>query len=322
MKRIGVMTSGGDAPGMNAAVRAVVRAGLCAGFEVMGIERGYQGMIDGSFVPMTARSVSNIIQRGGTILFSARSKEFHTKEGRAKAIANLKRHAIDGLVLIGGDGTFTGAQVLMQEWDGAIIGVPGTIDNDLYGTDFTIGFDTAVNTALDAVDKIRDTAGAHERTFLVGVMGRNAGFIAQHVAIAGGAELALIPETRTTIAEVAGKLAADHAQGKTSSIVIVAEGDEEGDVVGIAHRLQEKHGIASHACVLGHIQRGGSPTAADRLLASKLGVHAVDLLANGITGVMAGEISHKLVAIPLSDTTSKRKPIDPVLLDIAARLAT
>jgi len=322
MKRIGVLTSGGDAPGMNAAVRAVVRTARHRGIEVMGIMRGYHGMIHNEVELMGARSVSNIIQHGGTIIKSARSKEFRNKSGRAKAIRTLREHGIDGLVLIGGDGTFTGAIKLLKEWDGKAVGVPGTIDNDLYGTDFTLGFDTAVNTALESIDKIRDTADAHERTFLVEVMGRQAGFIALEAAVAGGAEMALIPETRTTVKQVADRLARDKELGKTSSIIVVAEGDEQGGVVDIARQLRQQFQMDTRICVLGHIQRGGAPTAADRLLGSRLGAFAVELLCKGKSGVMAGEVNHKPIAVPFEHAIKRTKPIDKDLLRIADILAT
>jgi len=321
MERIGLLTSGGDAPGMNATVRAVVRTGLGIGMDVLGIRRGYNGLINGDIEPMGPRSVSNIIQRGGTILMSARAEEFRHKPGRKKAIHNLHVHGIEGLIVIGGDGTFRGAQQLLKEWDGKVVGVPGTIDNDIYGTDYTIGFDTAVNTALEAIDKIRDTASAHERTFLVEVMGRHAGFIALEVAVAGGAEIALIPETQTSIKKVAEALTENRSKGKTSSIVVVAEGDEEGGVMHIAAKLKKDHGIDTRVCILGHIQRGGSPTAADRLLGSRLGAYAVELLSKGNSGVMAGDINHKLVATPLCHTTTRHKNIDKVMLKLAESLA-
>ena len=322
MKVIGVLTSGGDAPGMNAAVRAVVRTGLSAGLAVLGIQRGYRGLVEGDIAPMSARTVSNIIQRGGTIIKTARCDEFMTRPGRAKAIRQIGIHGIEGLVLIGGDGTFRGAIKLLNEWGGKAVGVPGTIDNDLYGTDYTIGFDTAVDTALRAIDKVRDTAAAHDRTFLVEVMGRHAGFIALHVGVASGAEVILIPETRTSTKALAEHLAADRARGKTSSIVVVAEGDEEGGVLKLGAELRERYGIEAHSCVLGHIQRGGSPTASDRLLGSRLGGYAVELLRRGKSGVMAGEINHKLVAVSFAQAVGRRKPIGKDLVKLATILAT
>jgi len=321
VKKIGVLTSGGDAPGMNAAVRAVVRLGIDKGLEVVGIYNGWAGVIDAHFEDMNSRSVSNIIQRGGTILRSSRSKEFRTEEGLKKAAANLNNKGIDAIVAIGGNGTFAGALDLCKYWDGQVIGIPGTIDNDLYGTDETLGYDTAVNTALDAVDKVRDTAEAHERFFLIEVMGRDAGFIALSVGLAGGAEEVAIPETKTDIDGMIDRLNEGRKKGKTSSIIMVAEGDEEGGAMEIAKKLAEKSGESHRCVVLGHIQRGGSPTARDRLLGLKLGAFAVQGLLEGKTGVMAGEQGGKCTFVPLEDTIKKRKPVDPYLQDIFRALA-
>ncbi len=321
MKKIGVFTSGGDAPGMNACVRAVVRCGIYNGLEVVGIQYGYEGMIKGMFVDLQARSVSNIIQRGGTILRTARSEQFKTKEGRAQAAANLKAAGIDGLVAIGGDGTFQGATYLFEEHHIPVIGVPGTIDNDLFGTDYTIGYDTAVNTAMEAIDKIRDTAASHDRLFYVEVMGRDAGFIALDVGISSGSEHIAIPETHTNIQDLKEALMASKAH-KSSAIIIVAEGEESGGALSLAEKIKDAAGYDYRICVLGHIQRGGSPTARDRLLASRLGVAAVDALLEGQSGVMVGEIHGKIAFTPLKDAWTKRKTIDNDLWRLANILAT
>ena len=322
MKRVGVLTSGGDAPGMNAAIRAVVRNAVHNDIAMVGILRGYQGMIDGQACDLSARDVSNIIHRGGTFLHAARCQDFMTPEGRDKAAANLRDWQLDGLVVIGGDGSFTGAIELATIWDGKIIGVPGTIDNDIYGTDYTIGFDTAVNTALENIDKIRDTAEAHERLFLIEVMGRHAGFIALDTGIGAGAEEILIPETPTDLEAIAGRLLNDRAKGKKSSILIVAEGDEAGDANEIAAQLHELAGVNSHVTVLGHIQRGGSPTAKDRVLATKMGAYAIDALRMGETGKMVGEQAGKMALVPLQDAIGLRKSIDPYLETLIRIMAT
>lgn len=321
MKRIGVYTSGGDAPGMNACVRAVVRGGLYNGCEVIGMQYGYEGMIDGKFVDLQARSVANIIQRGGTILRTARSERFRTKEGRAQAAANLKKEGIDGLVAIGGDGTFQGATLLSEEHGVPIIGVPGTIDNDLFGTDYTIGYDTAVNTAMEAIDKIRDTAASHDRLFYVEVMGRDAGFIALDVGISGGAEFIIIPEARTEIQVLKEQLGA-MKKVKTSALIIVAEGEDEGGAFSLAEKVKDASGYDYRVCVLGHIQRGGSPTARDRLLASRLGVAAVEALLEGQTNVMVGEIHGRVAFTALKETWMRRKVVDSDLWRLAAILST
>jgi 6-phosphofructokinase 1 len=321
-KKIALLTSGGDAPGMNAAVRAVVRVGTARGLEVIGIQRGYQGLLEDRLAPLGPRDVSNIIQRGGTILKTSRSAEFVTPAGQQKAKAILERHGIDGLILIGGDGTFRGGVDLGKIWRGQIIGAPGTIDNDVFGTDFTIGYDTAVNTAMEAVDKIRDTADSHERIFLVEVMGRHSGFIAQSVGLSGGAEEILVPEQSFDVAEVARRLREGRQRGKTSSIVIVAEGKETGGAVKLARQLEPLTGCEMRVVILGYLQRGGSPTAADRSLATRLGAYAVDLFLQGATGVMAGEVGGKLAAVPLPETWGRKKPLDPYSPGIQALLAT
>jgi 6-phosphofructokinase 1 len=320
MNTIGLMTSGGDAPGMNAAIRAVVRVALGHGFRVLGFHRGYEGILQEQFQEMDARSVSNIVHRGGTILKTARSKEFLTLAGREKAARNLDRLGIRSLVLIGGDGTFRGAIDLAKIWKGQLIGIPGTIDNDLYGTDFTLGFDTAVNTAVEAIDKVRDTADSHERFFLIEVMGRHSGHIAVAVGFATGAEEILIPEERVDIRAMCERLCAGRRRGKTSSIIVVAEG-VKGGAYRVAEELKKLSKNEYRVCILGHIQRGGSPTAADRLLATKLGGHAVDLLRRGQTDVMAGEVCGKLVATPFRRGTQHMKKLDDYILKLHSRLS-
>ena len=320
--RIAILTSGGDAPGMNAAIRASVRVAKNYHWTVFGVNRGYRGLLMGELDEMGSRSVSNIMQRGGTILRSSRCKEFETEEGRQEAKRTLEAYGIEGLIVIGGDGSFRGANHLAEVWQGKIIGVPGTIDNDLYGTDFTIGFDTAVNTALEAIDKIRDTAEAQERYFLVEVMGREAGYIALEAGIAGGAEEVLVPEIETDLKEIHKRLMQGKQRGKTSSIVIVAEGNREGNAFEVASKLKKLCGSDYRVVVLGHIQRGGSPTAQDRILATKLGAYAVDLLKEGQSGVMAGEINGQLCTTLLHETWQKKKPLDPYLLRLGLILET
>jgi len=319
MKKIGVFTSGGDAPGMNACVRAVVRTAIFNGIEVIGIRHGYNGMIQGGeeFIPMTSRSVGNIIQRGGTILKSSRSEEFRTKEGRKKAYDNLLANGIEGIVCIGGNGTFTGAEIFYNEFGIPSIGAPGTIDNDLYGTDFTIGFDTAINTAMDAIDKIRDTADSHGRIFFIEVMGREAGFIALASGIAGGAEVILLPEIKEDIAEVIQFFKDRQTSKKSFSIAIVAEGNYEGGAFAISDRLKKEiPGFESRVVILGHIQRGGSPSAYDRVLASKLGNAAVEALMKGEKNKMAGLINNRVVLTPFHDSIFMKKDLNPDLLKL------
>ncbi len=321
MKKIAVFTSGGDSPGMNACIRAVVRTGIYRGLEVYGINRGYEGMIEGDIKRMHSHSVSNIIQRGGTMLKSARSMEFRTPEGRKKAYDNLSELGIEGLVAIGGDGTFTGAKVFYEEFGIPTVGCPGTIDNDIYGTDFTIGFDTAVNTALDAIDKIRDTAAAHDRIFFVEVMGRDAGFIAIECGIGGGAEFVMVPETKTDLGKVVKSLKGLR-KSKSSSIIVVAEGDELGNAEEIMGMIKQKIKDPTKefkVTTLGHIQRGGTPTAQDRVLASRCGMGAVDGLLAGKTNCMSGVMNNELVYTPFAECIGKTKPLHPdhlSLLDI------
>lgn len=315
MKNIGVFTSGGDAPGMNACVRSVVRSGLNLGLNVFGIKYGYNGMISNDIYQMKSYSVSNILQRGGTILKSARSDDFRTKEGRKKAFKNLSEKGIEGLVAIGGDGTFTGANIFHEEYGIPTVGAPGTIDNDLYGSDFTIGFDTAVNTALDAIDKIRDTANSHDRVFFIEVMGRHSGHIAINCGIGGGAELVMVPETSTTIQDVIDTLNKGRDKEKTSAIVIVAEGDEQGNAHEIANKvMQALPKLDIRVSALGHMQRGGSPTSFDRILASRLGLAAVEGLIDGKTNVMAGVINDEVIYTSFKLAISKTKPIRAELM--------
>ncbi|GAB3993574.1 6-phosphofructokinase [Spirosoma daeguense] len=316
MKRIAVFTSGGDAPGMNACIRAVVRGAVYHGVEVFGIRRGYSGMINGDIFQMTSHSVSNIVQRGGTILKSARSKEFMTPEGRAKAYEQLKKFEIEGLVAIGGNGTFTGATLFFDEYGIPTVGAPGTIDNDLYGTDYTIGFDTAVNTALEAIDKIRDTADSHDRIFFIEVMGRDSGYIAIQSGIAGGAEMVMVPEVLTPISEVVEALKSGWSRQKSSSIVVIAEGEEAGNAAVISEKIRQQvqTEIDMRVTTLGHIQRGGVPTAYDRILASRLGLGALEGLMNGEKNVMAGIVNNELVYTAFRDTIRLPKPINEDLL--------
>lgn len=321
MKRIGVLTSGGDAPGMNAAVRAVVRCGVAQGLDVIGIRRGYAGLLEGDIVELGPRSVANIIHRGGTILGTARCEEMKTDAGLRKAAANLGTFGIDGLVAIGGDGTFRGALALSQLTDIHVVGAPGTIDNDLYGTDATIGFDTAVNTAVEAIDRLRDTAEAHQRLFFVEVMGRTRGFIALAVGVAGGAEDVLVPEVPTNLDVLSDSISAQLAAGKRASIIVVSEGDDAGHAFEVAQKLGSRLVLDYRVCVLGHVQRGGAPTAQDRLLASKLGAGAVLTLAEGRSGVMVGLVNGQVVETPFEKTFTGRKDLDTELLYLMKVLA-
>ncbi|MEK7793677.1 MAG: 6-phosphofructokinase, partial [Candidatus Hydrogenedentota bacterium] len=301
MKRIGVLTSGGDSPGMNAAIRAVTRAAIYHGLEVVGIERGYQGLVDSMLRPLYLRSVSGIINRGGTILRTARCQEFYEIDGREAAAKTLDEERIDGLVVIGGDGSYRGAEALEQEHGSRCIGLPGTIDNDIGGTDYTIGFDTALNTAIEAIDRIRDTAGSHERVFFVEVMGRGSGYIAIMSAIAGGAEHVLVPETPTSIETLIARIKQGQETGKTSHIIVVAEGDEAGGAMEIARKVEAGSDIrGTRVTVIGHLQRGGGPTAFDRILASRMGVFAVEKLLAGEAGKMVGIRGGQLVLKPFS----------------------
>ena len=321
--KIGVMTSGGDSPGMNACIRAVVRTGIFHGLEVYGIMRGYTGMVENDIVHMESRSVANIIQRGGTILKTSRCKEFFEPAGRKKDYENLKKHGIDGLVIIGGDGSFRGAQVFSNEFDIPCIGLPGTIDKDIAGTDFTIGFDTAVNTAVEAIDKIRDTADAHDRLFVIEVMGRDAGYIALHSGIATGAENILIPERKTEIDTIIKQLAEKERRHKLVNLIVVAEGDEFGGGEQVAKVIRERLPLLEvRLCILGHIQRGGSPSCMDRLIASRMGYHAVESLVEGRHNVFIGIVNNKMSYIPLDEAVKKKQRISEEWLKIVKILAT
>ncbi len=319
MKKIAVFTSGGDSPGMNACIRAVTRTAIYNHLEVTGIMRGYKGMIEGgeNYVSLNSRSVGNIIQRGGTILKTSRSNEFMTAEGRKKAFENLKLNSIDALVCIGGNGTFTGAEIFYNEYKIPCIGVPGTIDNDLSGTDFTVGFDTAINTALGAIDKIRDTAESHERFFFVEVMGRDAGYIALASGIAGGAEIVLLPEVKENFDQIVSYFNKSIHSKKSFSIAIVAEGNYEGGAFEMVNQIKKYiPTFDPRIVILGHIQRGGSPTAYDRVLASRLGNAAVEGLLKGETNKMAGLINNQVALTPFNESISKSKKLNPELLKL------
>jgi 6-phosphofructokinase 1 len=324
--KIGVLSSGGDSPGMNACIRAVVRTALHNGNEVFGIMRGYQGMIDDDIIKMESKSVANIIQRGGTILKTARCKEFFDYEGRKKAHANLKKKGINGLVIIGGDGSFKGAQKFSNEFDIPCIGLPGTIDKDIAGTDFTIGFDTAVNTAVQAIDKIRDTADAHDRLFIIEVMGRDAGYIALHSGIATGAENILIPERKTDMEEVIRGLAEKEKRKKLVNLIVVAEGDDFGGAAEVNKLIKERlPELDTRVAVLGHIQRGGAPTCIDRLIASRLGYAAVEAL-NDATGEhhdsMIGVLNNKIHYTPLDKAVKAKQKISDEWMKIVKVLSS
>lgn len=322
MNKIGVFTSGGDAPGMNACIRAVVRSAIQNELEVVGIVRGYEGLIDARFQPLVSSDVSNIIQRGGTILKSARSERFKTFEGRKKAFENIQREGIDAMIAIGGDGTFSGALEFEAEYAFPMIGLPGTIDNDLYGTDYTIGYDTALNTVIGVVDKIRDTADSHDRLFFIEVMGKDAGFIALRTGIAVGAEAVLIPETKTYINELIATLQDGWRSNKKSSIIIVAEGDDGGGAIEVAQKVKEQFDqYDTRVSILGHLQRGGSPSAIDRVLASRLGVAAVEALLNGKSGGMMGIVKNEVLFTPFAQTIKHNKIIRKDLLDLVQILS-
>jgi len=314
MKKIALFTSGGDAPGMNACIRAVVRTALYHNLEVKGIMHGYDGMINDEFVDLDSKSVANIIQRGGTILKTARSKAFFTKEGRQKAFDNLKKHAIEGVIVIGGDGSFKGALQFNSEYDIPFVGCPGTIDNDLVGTDFTIGYDTAINTVVEAVDKIRDTAESHDRLFFVEVMGRDAGLIALRAGIGAGAESILIPETKTDISNLINRLKSGR-KNKSSKIILVAEGDEAGGAFSIAEKVKkELPDFDTRVTVLGHIQRGGNPTAMDRVNSSRMGFGAVEALLKGGKNIMIGIVNKEIVYTPFEKAVKHIEKLNPDLL--------
>ncbi len=322
IRRIAVFTSGGDAPGMNAALRAVVRTAAWNKLHVYGIERGYEGMIDGHFKRMERRDVANIIQRGGTVLRTARSMRFMTPEGRAQAADHLRAYDIDACIAIGGNGTFTGAKIFSEEHGIPFIGIPGTIDNDLYGTDYTIGFDTAVNTAIEAVDKIRDTADSHNRLFFVEVMGRHSGYIALHTAIGSGASSVLIPEANTNLEDLKTVLKKNKARGKLFSVVIVAEGHPMGGAAGIAAKIKDDlASMEPKVTVIGHLQRGGAPTALDRLLASRLGYAAVTKLLEGEENVAVGIVNDLVTLTSFDDAIHREKKPQGDLIEMASILA-
>lgn len=322
IKRIGVLTSGGDAPGMNAAIRAVTRTAIYNGLEVVGIRHGYKGMIESYGKPLKVHTVSDIIQRGGTILKTARCEEFRTINGRKTAHENLQRRNIDGVIVIGGDGTFTGARVFNEEYDIPFIGIPGTIDNDIYGTDYTIGYDTALNTVMEAVDKIRDTASAHNRLFFIEVMGAAAGFIALNSGIACGAEAILIPEVKNQVSTLKSFLEDGFRRKKSSNIIIVAEGEEEGGAYEIAKKVKKDFKDYSiRVTVLGHIQRGGSPSAFDRVAASRLGYAAVEALLDDQKSAMVGLQNNEVVLVPFRKAVKLHKDINRQLLDISEILS-
>ena len=319
---IGILTSGGDAPGMNAAIRAVTRSAIFGGFKVKGIYRGYRGLITGEIQEFKTQNVSNIIQAGGTILKTARCKEFQTPEGRQLAYETLKKEGIDALVVIGGDGSLTGARIFATEFNFPIVGLPGTIDNDLYGTDKTIGYDTALNTIMDCVDKIRDTASSHERLFFIEVMGRDAGFLALNGAIASGCEAAIIPEISTEVDQLAELIEHGFRKSKNSSIVLVAESPVTGGAMGLAERVKNEYPQYDvRVSILGHLQRGGSPTAVDRILASRLGADAIDALMEDQRNVMVGIRNDEIVYVPFFKAIKYDKPVDRTLLQTLRTLS-
>ncbi|MHA1958961.1 MAG: ATP-dependent 6-phosphofructokinase [Candidatus Thorarchaeota archaeon] len=319
--KVGVLTSGGDSPGMNACLRAIVRVGISRGLTIFGMHGGLQGILDRSIFELSARDVSNIVHRGGTFLTTGRSEEFRTVAGQKKAARILTKEGFDGLIALGGNGTMQGLTKLCKLWDGMIIGLPGTIDNDMYGTDYTIGFDTAVNNAINAIDKIRDTAQAFDRIFLIEVMGRDSGHIAVHVGISCGAEVIAVPETPTDLKEIASIIKEGRGRGKTFAFIVVAEGDEEGDAHTIGQKLSAATGENCRVSVLGYIQRGGNPTQFDRILGTKLGAYAVECITKGISEVMVGEVGGQLTITPLEETWSKTKGLDLWLLGLVDELS-
>ena len=322
IKCIGILTSGGDAPGMNAAIRAVTRAAIYNGLRVKGIYRGYKGLVTGEILEFKTQNVSNIIHQGGTILKTARCKEFTTPEGRALAYENMRKEEIDALVIIGCDGSLTGARIFAQEYDVPCIGLPGTIDNDLYGTDTTIGYDTALNTILDAVDKIRDTATSHERLFFVEVMGRDAGFLALNGAIAAGAEAAIIPEFSTEVDQLAEFIKNGFRKSKNSSIVLVAESDITGGAMALAERVKNEYPQYDvRVSILGHLQRGGRPTAHDRIIASRMGTASIEALMEGQRNVMIGIEHDEIVYVPFTKAIKNDKPIKKELVNVLNSLS-
>jgi 6-phosphofructokinase 1 len=322
MKKIAVFTSGGDSPGMNACIRAVVRTGLKLDLEVIGIRRGYEGMIDADFIEMDHRSVSSIISQGGTVLQSARSDRFRTPEGRKQAFEQISKIGIEGIVAIGGDGTFTGADIFTKEHDIPFVGTPGTIDNDLYGTDFTIGYDTAINTAMAAIDNIKDTANAHNRLFFIEVMGRDAGFIALRSGIATGAEAVLIPESTTDTEALIRVLELNEQKKKRANIIIVAEGDEEGGAFKVADTVKKRFPyFETKVTILGHVQRGGRPTCMERVRASRMGMEAVKALLDGKRSVMVGQVHNDIVFTPFEKAIKHHQELNPILMEMVEMLA-
>lgn len=324
LKTVAVLTSGGDAPGMNACIRAVTRAAIFNGMKVIGVYRGYEGLINEEFKQFTSSSVSNTIQRGGTILKTARSKAFMTPEGRKIAYENMVKHEIDALIVIGGNGSLTGAQLFAREYDIPIIGLPGTIDNDLYGTDHTIGYDTALNTIVECVDKIRDTATSHDRIFFIEVMGRDAGFLAQNSAIASGAEAAIIPEDKTDVDQLAEFISRGVRKSKNSSIVLVSEAQRDGvgGAMYYAERVRKEYPkFDVRVTILGHLQRGGTPSAYDRILASRLGYASIEALMEGQRNIMIGISNDEIVYVPIQRAVKMDKPINKELIDVLAVLS-
>lgn len=324
LKTVAVLTSGGDAPGMNACIRAVTRAAIYNGIRVIGVYRGYEGLINAEFKEFTSSSVSNTIQRGGTILKTARSEAFMTPEGRKKAYDNMVAHGIDALIVIGGNGSLTGAQLLAREYDIPVIGLPGTIDNDLYGTDHTIGYDTALNTIVECVDKLRDTANSHDRIFFIEVMGRDAGFLAQNSAIASGAEAAIIPESMTNVDQLAEFIGRGVRKSKNSSIVLVSEAQKNGigGALYYAERVRKEYPQYNvRVTILGHLQRGGTPSAYDRILASRLGYASIEALLEGQRNIMVGISNDEIVYVPIQRAIKMDKPINKELIDVLAVLS-
>ncbi|MCK8828092.1 6-phosphofructokinase [Natroniella acetigena] len=327
MKKVAVLTSGGDAPGMNAAIRAVVRKGIYEGLKIIGVKRGYAGLIEGDFEPLERRSVADIIHRGGTVLRSARCEEFRTKEGRRKAVEQLKYVGADGLVVIGGDGSFKGAKLLGDESDIKTVGIPGTIDNDIACTDYSIGYDTALNTILDAMNKIRDTATSHERTFVIEAMGRHSGFLTLMSGLAGGAESILIPEIDFDLDQVCQKLESGYERGKLHSIILVAEGIgekfetnrdlNESKAFALGEEIRKRSGLETRVTVLGHLQRGGTPTAQDRLLATRLGAAAIDVLLARDTSKMVGVVHDRVEIAGIEEAIERQKDVDEELYELA-----
>lgn len=321
-RRIGILTAGGDAPGMNAAIRAVVRSAAVAGIEVIGFRRGYEGLIRDLAEPLSGRSVANTIQRGGTFLETSRSADFFTPAARGLAARNLRRHQIEALVVIGGEGSMIGATVFGAETGIPVFVIPASIDNDLPGTDYSIGFDTAVNTALEAIDRIRDTAFAYERVFCVEVMGRDSGFIALAVGLGGGAEVVIVPEIPFSLDDICDRVEDSHRRGKRATIIVVSEGPRTGGVTPVAEALTARLKVQARVVVLGHVQRGGAPTARDRLLASRMGADAVKAILDGAGPSLIGEERGAIVRVPLGEVTSQRRQLDPSLIELVHQLST